>query len=105
MIEITVLYPNTPGAQFNYEYYMQTHFPMVERKLGSALKGYDVKRGVAGLQPGTPPANLYVAHLCFDSVEAFYAAFTPIANDLVSDIVNYTNIAPIIQISEPAAKK
>jgi len=45
-----------------------------------------------------------MGHLLFDSVEAFQAAFAPIAPALMGDIPNYTNIQPTIQISEVKIK-
>jgi uncharacterized protein (TIGR02118 family) len=41
-----------------------------------------------------------MGHLYFDSVEAFQAAFGPHAPAIMADIPNYTDIQPVIQISE-----
>ena len=41
-----------------------------------------------------------MGHLYFESVPAFEAAFTPHAAAIMADIVNYTNVRPVIQISE-----
>jgi uncharacterized protein (TIGR02118 family) len=41
-----------------------------------------------------------MGHLLFDSVEAFQAAFGPNAQAISADIPNYTDIRPVIQISE-----
>ncbi len=41
-----------------------------------------------------------MGHLYFDSVEEFQTAFTPHAAEIMADIPNYTNIQPVIQISE-----
>src|SRR3954465_13979416 len=98
MIEITVLYPNKEGARFDYDYYINKHFPFIEKKFAGALKGYTIKRGVGGLQPGSQPAYLYICHLLYESPDAFFQAFAPIANDIVSDTLNYTNIEPVIQM-------
>ncbi len=35
-----------------------------------------------------------------DSVEAFQAGFGPHVQEIMADIVNYTDVAPVIQISE-----
>jgi uncharacterized protein (TIGR02118 family) len=40
-----------------------------------------------------------MAHLSFESVEAFQAAFGPHAEAIMGDIPNYTDISPAIQIS------
>jgi len=59
-----------------------------------------VERGLAGGAPGAPPPFLAAAHLHFDSVEAFQGAFAPHAEPIMSDVPNYTNTTPVIQISE-----
>ncbi len=100
MIKVSVLYPNKKGSKFDMEYYCKTHIPLVERKLGGALKGVSVERGVGGGLPGSPAIYVVMAHLMFDSVEAFQAAFTPHAPAIMGDVPNYTDIEPVIQISE-----
>jgi uncharacterized protein (TIGR02118 family) len=39
-------------------------------------------------------------HLLFDSLEAFQGAFGPHAEAIMGDIPNYTDLEPVIQISE-----
>ena len=100
MIRVNVLYPRKDGARFDWAYYIGTHMPMVGRKLGAALMSVSVEQGVAGGSPGSPPAFVAMAHLGFESVAAFQAAFTPHAAEILADIPKYTSIEPIIQISE-----
>lgn len=99
MIKVSVLYPNTAGCKFDMNYYLDKHMPMVDRKLGSACKSIEVDQGVAGGGPGAPAPFVAIGHLYFDSVDAFQAAFTPHAQDIMADIANYTDIQPVIQIS------
>ena len=40
-----------------------------------------------------------MGHLFCDSVEAFEAGFGPHADDIMGGIPNYTDIAPVIQLS------
>ena len=100
MIKVSVLYPNNAGSRFDMPYYLTKHIPMVQQKLGAALKGTSVEQGLAGAEPGTPPAYLAMGHLLFDSVEAFLQSFGPHAAAIVGDIPNYTNTQPTIQVSE-----
>ena len=44
-----------------------------------------------------------VAHLTFDSVDAFNGSFGPNAEEILGDIPNYTNATPVMQISEVRA--
>lgn len=100
MIKVSVIYPNTPGAKFNHAYYRDQHMPMVKAKLGAALKSYTVDKGVAGGAPGAPATYVAMCHLYCDSVEAFMSGFGPNAQDIMADVPNYTDIAPVMQISE-----
>ncbi|MGQ9599335.1 MAG: EthD family reductase [Anaerolineae bacterium] len=100
MIKVSVLYPNIEGKKFDMEYYLSTHIPLVQQKLGAALKGTAVEAGLSGMDPGSPAAYVAMGHLYFDSVEAFQTAFGPHAQAIMDDIPNYTDIQPTIQISE-----
>ncbi len=100
MIIVSVLYPNGSGSRFDLDYYLKSHIPMVQKRLGAPLKRVAVERGLAGGAPGAPPPFLAAAHLHFDSVEAFQGAFGPHAGPIMADVPNYTNTTPVIQISE-----
>lgn len=100
MIRVSVLYSNTEGKKFDMVYYCNKHIPLVKQKLGAACKGIDVYQGLEGAQPGSLPSFAAMAHLCFDSVDAFQSAFSPHAQTIMGDIPNYTDIEPIIQINE-----
>ncbi|MEJ2010521.1 MAG: EthD family reductase [Acidobacteriota bacterium] len=100
MIKVSVMYPNSPGGRFDMAYYLESHIPMVREKLGGALKGVSVDQGIAGDEPGSPPPYLALAHLLFDSMEAFGAAFGPHEKAIGADVPNYTNVQPVLQVSE-----
>jgi uncharacterized protein (TIGR02118 family) len=100
VIIVSVLYPSGAGSRFDMDYYLQRHIPMVQQRLGAALKRVAVERGLAGGAPGAPPPFLAAAHLHFDSLEAFQGAFAPHAGPIMGDVPNCTNTTPVIQISE-----
>ena len=100
MIKVSVMYPNTPGARFNHEYYRDTHMPLVKARMGSSCKFYPVDKGLAGGAPGTAATYVGMCHIFCDSVEAFQGGFGPHAKEIMADIRNYTDIAPVMQISE-----
>ena len=99
MIRINVLYPNSAGATFDMDYSLGKHMPMLRERMGSALKGMSVERGMSALS-GSQPAYQVVTGLGFESVEAFQAAFVPHAPEIQGDIPKFTNVVPTIQISE-----
>ena len=98
MIRVGVFYPY--GGKFDMKYYLEKHMPMVQQKCGSALKGVAIEQGVAGGMPGAPITYSVMCHLTFDSVDAFQASFGPHAPEIMGDIANYSDIQPIVQISE-----
>ena len=100
MIKVSVMYPNDPGARFDHEYYRDKHMPMVKSRLGESCKYYTVDKGIAGGAPGAPATYVGMCHIFSDSVEAFQAGFDPHANEILADIKNYTDLTPVIQISE-----
>jgi len=100
MIKVSVMYPNSSDANFDIKYYCETHIPMVEELLGDALKGDNVDYGIAGGAPGEMAPFIAIGHLIFDSVDSFQNAFGPHAKKIVSDVPNYTNTQPQIQVSE-----
>jgi len=100
MIKVSVMYPNTPGARFDHEYYRDKHMPLLKERMGPACKHYTIDKGLAGDAPGTPATYIGMCHVFCDSVEAFQAAFGPHANEILADIANYTDLKPVMQISE-----
>ena len=94
------MYPNEEGARFDWTYYLDVHIPLVERELGPALKSFAIDRGLGGVEPGAPARFVAMAHLSFESMESFQAAFDPRAGEIMGDIPNFTSIEPIVQFSE-----
>lgn len=100
MIKVSVLYPYRADAKFDMDYYCDSHMPLVQQKLKPALKGFAVDKGLAGEAPGSEPAYVAIGHLWFDSVADFQGAFGSNAAAILKDIPNYTDIEPVVQISE-----
>lgn len=97
MIKVSVIYPSNETSKFNMDYYLASHIPMVAKLLGDAIKGASVEKGIEG-QP-----FMAVGTLFFDSVESFQTAFGPNSETIMADLPNYTNVEPILQISEVLA--
>ena len=100
MIKVSVMYPNTPGARFDHAYYRDKHMPMLQARLGAACKSYTIDKGLAGGAPGAPAVYVGMCHVLCDSVESFQQAFGPHAKEILADIANYTDLQPVMQISE-----
>jgi len=100
MIKVSVMYPYTEGARFDHAYYRDKHMPLLKARMGDACKSYTIDKGLGGGAPGTPPTYVGMCHVFCESVEAFQTAFGPHAKEILGDIGNYTDIAPVMQISE-----
>lgn len=100
MIKVSVMYPNTPGARFDHDYYRDRHMPLLKRLMGDSCKFYTVDKGLAGGAPGALPTYVGMCHVFCDSVDAFQAGFGPHAAEIMGDIIHYTDLTPVIQISE-----
>ncbi|HEX5155416.1 MAG TPA: EthD family reductase [Parafilimonas sp.] len=100
MIKATVLYPNEEGKHFDFEYYTKKHVPMVKRLLGEACKKAEVEKGLSGAAPGSAPANTIIGYLYFDTIDDLQNSFGPNAEEIIGDVKNFTDINPVMQISE-----
>ena len=100
MTKVIVLYSNQENSNFDLKYYTESHIPLVKKLLGESCKKVEVESGVAGATPGSSPAFLVIGHLYFDSVADFQNALAPHAEKILGDIPKFTNVNPIIQISE-----
>ncbi|HWF16909.1 MAG TPA: EthD family reductase [Acidimicrobiales bacterium] len=92
MIRLSVFYPSAEGSTFDHDYYREKHVPLAMRAWG--LTEAQIDKGVDGP---------YVAavHFEFDSVDALGAAMGAEATgEVLADVANYTNIAPVLQTSE-----
>jgi uncharacterized protein (TIGR02118 family) len=100
MIKVSVMYPHAPGARFDHDYYRDKHMPLLKARMGDACKYYTIDKGLAGGAAGSPPTYVGMCHVFCDSVEAFQGAFGPHAKEILGDIPNYTDLKPVMQISE-----
>ena len=100
MIKVSVLYPNIEGKKFDMDYYCNTHLPMVGELIGDALKGATVEKGLGGAIPGSKATYIAMGNMYYKSIEEFQTAFGPHAKQIMGDLPNFTDIEPVIQISE-----
>ena len=100
MIKVSVMYANEPGARFDHDYYRDKHMALIEQRMGAHLKKYTVDKGLAGGAPGTPATYIAMCHLFCESVDTFQAGMGPHMTEILGDIANYTDLKPVMQISE-----
>lgn len=103
MIRVTVLYPKSADSRFDMDYYLSKHTPMVKERLTPlGMVRIDVDEGVAGFPPDQPATYHVIAYLVFESVEDLQKGMGAHGGEIMGDIVNYTNVQPIVQINRIA---
>lgn len=100
MIKVSAMYPNTPGARFDHDYFRERHMPLIKARMGAACLTYTIDRGLSGNGPEVPAVYVAMSHLFCDSIDSLVEAFTPHADELRGDIRNFSDVAPTVQVSE-----
>jgi uncharacterized protein (TIGR02118 family) len=101
MLSVNVVYANRIDATFDFEYYMAKHIPMVSQLLQTTI---EVHRGVASAD-GSQPSIVCVARIAIRNLEEYQAGMAAHGQQIISDVANYTNIQPMVQIDELVVQK
>jgi uncharacterized protein (TIGR02118 family) len=100
MYKVTILYPNGEDKTFDMDYYEKKHMPMVAGFLGKNLKFYEIDKGIAGRTPNDKLPFLAVGYFYIIDIAEYNKAIAQNRDAITSDFKNYTNIQPVVQISE-----
>ncbi|MGE0589932.1 MAG: EthD family reductase [Cyclobacteriaceae bacterium] len=100
MIKVTIMYPGSDTSRFDMEYYSTKHMPLVARLLGDSLKTLGIDKGLAGGAPDAPLPYMAIGYLYFDKLSAYQNSIAPHVDEIRADFKNYTNVRPVILISE-----
>ena len=99
MARIVILYPNTPGAPFDMDYYTQKHLELVRSSFGETVEHISVYKGLGG--PDGAPATFAVSTAIeFRDLPSLGAALEQNAEKISQDVPNFTTIVPMIQIED-----
>jgi uncharacterized protein (TIGR02118 family) len=100
MYILTVTYPKSKGATFDFDYYRNEHLPEVGKAFGPFGLGYaSVLKGEESLD-GKEPAYFAIAILSFREEQgARDAVGSDAAKALIDDIPNFTNCKPVLQFN------
>lgn len=100
MYVLTITFPKSDDASFDFDYFRSTHLPDVGRAFGPFGLGYAaVLRGEQSLDGGDP-AFFATMILSFSSEqEARNAVGSEAGKALSGDIANFTNATPIVQFN------
>jgi uncharacterized protein (TIGR02118 family) len=100
MFKVAVLYPNGEGKTFDMDYYEKKHMPMVAGFLGNNLKFYEIDKGISGRTPNDKAPFVAVGYFYVNDIAEYSKAIAANRDAVVGDFKNYTNIQPVVNISE-----
>ena len=100
LFKVAILYPNGEGKTFDMDYYEKKHMPMVAGFLGKNLKFYEIDKGIAGRTPNDKAPFVAIGYFYITDVAEYNKAIAQNRDAVISDFKNYTNIQPVVQISE-----
>jgi len=100
MFKVTILYPNGDDKTFDMDYYEKKHMPMVAGFIGKNLKFYEIDKGISGRTPTDKAPFLAIGYFYITDVAEYGKVIAQNRDAIVSDFKNYTNVQPVIQISE-----
>ena len=106
MIKISAVYENVDGCSFDKEYYIEKHIPLAKAilaKYGLVRMEADIFESIEDILPAK----------YFAMTHAFFEDGAPIATilsqegmaEIVSDVVNYTDVTPTLQTSRVIESK
>src|SRR6476620_4353557 len=98
MYILTIHYPTSPDATFDFDYFKSKHLPAVGKAFQPYGLGYaSVLRGKEGLDGGEP-AYFATTILSFaDEEAARNAGKSEAGKALAEDIANFTSLTPVMQ--------
>ncbi|KAF7557534.1 hypothetical protein G7Z17_g538 [Cylindrodendrum hubeiense] len=89
---LNAFFPNEPDAEYNVEYYVKHHMPLVQNTLGKyGLKSWTVTKFVTGPDDSEPKYS-FGSVMYWESLESIKNAFAgPEIGGLFEDVVNFSN--------------
>ena len=100
MFKVAILYPNGDDKTFDMDYYEKKHMPMVAGFLGKNLKFYEIDKGIAGRAPNDKVPFVAIGYFYISDIAEYNKAIAQNRDAVVNDFKNYTNIQPVVQISQ-----
>jgi len=92
MIKVSVTYPSGEDTTFDHDYYANSHVPLCLTTWNPVKS--EIDKGING-------PNVAGVHFYFETMDAFQAALAKTGTgEVMADVANYTNIEPVMQVSE-----
>ncbi|MFY0679658.1 MAG: EthD family reductase [Thalassovita sp.] len=100
-LSLQVAYPITDDTNFDMDYYLATHLPLVAEHMGEHISSTSASKGLAG-GPDQPPGYYVIATMTFADQAALDSALGA-AEPVLADIPKFTSAQPQMLIGEVIA--
>ncbi|MHA6688072.1 EthD family reductase [Mesorhizobium sp. A556] len=105
MIKFHVMYPPQEGGHFDFDYYVDHHMPLVTGLMGAACVSISLDKGLSGFRAGSEPPFVAQATVACASMDDLKSSLFPHLPTISADIPRFTNIKPVIWVSELVGSK
>jgi uncharacterized protein (TIGR02118 family) len=93
---MTIVYRYAPDARFDFDYYENTHMPLIMDRYGDSISRFELRRGQPGAD-GAPPPYLATITIWIADAEAFDAAAAQYQAGIRADVDKFTDAELIAQ--------
>ncbi len=93
---MTILYENGDDVRFDFDYYENTHIPLIMRLYGDSISRFELRRGQPGAD-GSPPSYVATLNIYIADLDAFEAAAAEHQAGIRADVPKFTNAQLIAQ--------
>jgi uncharacterized protein (TIGR02118 family) len=100
LFKVAIMYPTGKDKTFDMDYYEKSHMPMMATLLGKNLKFYEIDKGISGRTPKDEPPFVAVGYFYCHDIAEYNQSIAKNIDTILNDIKKYTNIQPVILISE-----
>jgi len=100
MIRVTLIYRQSEGTHFDFDYYVNHHVAMSRNLLADCdLRSIEVEKVLRAVD-GSPSNVVCVAHVDFENETGLTKALEVHGAEMMADFKNYTDIDPEIHVCE-----
>ncbi|KAJ4983114.1 hypothetical protein SVAN01_11378 [Stagonosporopsis vannaccii] len=100
-VTITVVFPNDSDAEYDIDYYISKHMPLVQAQWSKyGLQSWSATKFLNGID-GSSPLYAFGSVVMWDSEDQLKTAFAgPEVAEIMGDVTNFSNKQPIFLIGD-----
>lgn len=93
---MTIIYQNGDDVYFDFDYYNNTHMPLIMDRYGDSISRFELRRGQPGAD-GSPPRYIATITIWIADGDAFDAAAARHQAAIRADVSKFTNATLLAQ--------